>query len=164
MTEPERSQNEGEIMPRSGVRGFSSSVLRMARADAGLRVDELARLLGVTQQAVAMWETGKSKPTPAMLAALARTLKLPAADLAPIREADLRIGDLRAQAGLTQVQVAQHLGVAPAIVGNMERGFRTVNGELVPALAALYGVSEERVRSIWHQSYEAVTERLNARK
>ena len=50
-------------MPRSGVRGFSSSVLRMARADAGLRVDELARLLGVTQQAVAMWETGKSKPT-----------------------------------------------------------------------------------------------------
>ncbi len=154
MTEPERSQNQGEVMPRSGVRGFSSSVLRMARADAGLRVDELARLLGVTQQAVAMWETGKSKPTP----------KLPAADLAPIREADLRIGDLRAQAGLTQVQVAQHLGVAPAIVGNMERGFRTVNGEHVPALAALYGVSEARVRSIWHQTYDAVTERLNARK
>jgi len=39
-----------------------------------------------------------------------------------------------------------------------------VNGEHVPALAALYGVSEERVRSIWHQTYEAVTERLNARK
>jgi len=63
-------------MPRSGVRGFSSSVLRMARADAGLRVDELARLLGVSQQAVAMWETGRSKPTPAMLAALAHALNL----------------------------------------------------------------------------------------
>jgi len=164
MTEPERSQNQGEAMPRSGVRGFSSSVLRMARADAGLRVDELARLLGVSQQAVAMWETGRSKPTPAMLAALAHTLKLSAADLAPIREADLRIGDLRAQAGLTQVQVAKHLQVATAIVGNMERGFRAVNDDHVRVLAALYNVSEDRVRSIWHQTYDAVTNRLNARK
>ena len=151
-------------MPRSGVRGFSSSVLRMARADAGLRVDELARLLGVTQQAVAMWETGKSKPTPAMLAALARALRVLAADLAPIREADLRIGDLRAQAGLTQVQVAKHLQVAAAIIGNMERGLRPVNPEHVPTLAALYDVSEDRVRSIWRQTYDAVTDRLSARK
>jgi transcriptional regulator with XRE-family HTH domain len=164
MTEPERSQNRGEAMPRSGVRGFSSSVLRMARADAGLRADELGRLLGVTQQAVAMWETGKSKPTPAMLAALARTLRVSAADLAPIREADLRIGDLRAQAGLTQVQVAKHLQVAAAIIGNMERGFRVVNDKHVPVLAELYGVSEDRVRSIWRQTYDAVTERLNTRK
>ena len=164
MTEPEGSQSEGEAMPRSGVRGFSSSVLRMARADAGLRVDELARLLGVTQQAVTLWETGKSKPTPAMLAALARTLKVRAADLAPIREADLRIGDLRAQAGLTQVQVAEHLRVAPAIIGNMERGFRAVDNERVPALAALYDVSEDRLRTVWLLTYDAVTDRLNARK
>ncbi len=150
-------------MPRSGVRGFSSSVLRRARRESDLRVDELARILGISQQAVALWESGKTTPTPAMLAALAKVLHVSTADLAPVREGDLRIGDLRAHAGLTQVQVAGHLGVSPAVVGNIERGLRDVNDEQVPALAELFDVSTDRLRTVWHQTYDAVTARLAAR-
>ncbi len=150
-------------MPRSGVRGFSSSLLRQARANAGLRSDELARLLGVSHPAVTMWESGKSKPTPALLLALAQALRVRPADLAPIRETDLRIGDLRAQAGLTQVQVARNLGIAATIVGNLERGLRPVSEEHVAALAPLYGVTADRVRTVWQQTYDAVTTRLNSR-
>lgn len=151
-------------MPRSGVRGFSPAALRRARATAELRVDELARLLGVSRQAVAGWETGKSNPTPAMLAALAAALRVQAADLAPVREADLRMGDLRVQAGLTQVEVSQAVQVNPTMIGDMERGFRAVAEDHIGPLADLYGVPRDRLRAVWQQTYDAVTTRLNARK
>ena len=164
MTESEGSLEPGEPMPRSGVRGFSPAALREARAAAGLRTDELARLLGVSHPAVTMWESGKSKPTPAMLLALSNTLGVRTAYLAPIREADLRIGDLRAHAGLTQVEVAKGVGVGPTVIGNLERGLRPVSEDHVVTLAALYGVTEARVRAVWQQTYDAVTTRLNARR
>jgi len=39
-----------------------------------------------------------------------------------------------------------------------------VNDDHLQVLAVLYNVPEDRVRSIWHQTYDAVTDRLNARK
>lgn len=150
-------------MPRKGVRGFSSSLLRKARADAGLRPDELARLLGVSRQAVTTWESGKSKPSPGMLRALAEALRVQPADLAPIREEDLRMGDLRAHAGLTQIEVADALAVNPTMIGDMERGFRPVSEDQVTALTALYGLTDGRVRAVWERTYDAVTTRLKPR-
>ncbi len=163
MTESERSQPLGEPMPRKGVRGFSSSLLRKARADAGFRPDELARLLGVSRQAVTTWESGKSKPSPGMLRALAEALRVQPADLAPIREEDLRMGDLRAHAGLTQIEVADALAVNPTMVGDMERGFRPVSEDQVTTLTALYGLTDDRVRAVWERTYDAVTTRLKPR-
>jgi transcriptional regulator with XRE-family HTH domain len=150
-------------MPRKGVRGFSSSLLRKARADAGLRPDELARLLGVSRQAVTTWESGKSKPSPGMLRALADALRVRPADLAPIREEDLRMGDLRAHAGLTQIEVADALAVNPTMIGDMERGFRPVSEDQVTTLTALYGLTDDRVRAVWERTYDAVTTRLKPR-
>jgi len=151
-------------MPRSGVRGFSPSALRRARAAAELNPDELARLLGATRQAVGTWERGDSKPGPAMLLALSRVLNVSAADLAPVREADLRLGDLRAYAGKTQGAVGQQLGTSTTAISDVERGFRPVLDELVGPMAILYGVSEDRIRWVWQQTYDAITTRLNARK
>ncbi len=151
-------------MPRSGVRGFSPAGLREARAEAELRTDELARLVGVTRQAVTSWENGKAKPSPTTLLALSKALKVRTADLAPIREADLRISDLRSQAGLTQAEVAKELQVSTAVIGEMERGFRPIDDAHAPALAHLYGVTPARVRTVWQQTFDAVTTRLSARK
>jgi len=77
-------------MPRNGVRGFSPAALRKARSDSDLRVDELARLVGVTRQAVTSWENGSSKPSPVTLLALSKALRVPTADLAPVRRASTR--------------------------------------------------------------------------
>lgn len=164
MTETAGSQDRGELMPRSGVRGFSPSALRQVRAAAHLSPDELARLIGATRQAVGTWERGDSKPSPVMLLALSNALGVPAADLAPVREADLRLGDLRAYAGLTQGAVAKHVATSTTAISDIERGFRPVVDELVAPLAALYGVTQDRVRSVWQQTYDAITTRLSARK
>lgn len=150
-------------MPRSGVRGFSPAALRKARADAELRPDELARLIGVTRQAVTAWESGRSRPSPVTLLALSEALRILPADLAPIRETDLRISDLRSQAGLTQAHVAEALGVSTTVVGDLERGFRQVDTRQVDLLAELYHVAPDRVRRIWQQTYDAVTTRLASR-
>ncbi len=151
-------------MPRSGVRGFSPASLRQARAASGLRVDELAHLIGASRQAIGTWERGQARPTPAMLLALSKALRVSTADLAPIREADLRIGDLRTQAGLTQVAVAEHLRIAPSAVGDVERGLRELSEEQVATLASLYGLAPDRVRRVWKQTHDAVVTRLNIRQ
>ncbi len=150
-------------MSRSGVRGFSAAALRRARADAELRVDELARLIGVSRQTVTAWENGTSRPSPAVLRTLAGVLRMTTADLVPIREVDLRISDLRALAGLTQEQVAEHLGVSTTAVGDLERGFRAVDDAHTELLAELYQVPVARVRAIWQQTYDYVTTRLDRR-
>jgi len=164
MTESEGGTYPGEPMPRSGVRGFSPAALRKARADAELRADELARLIGVTRQAVSSWENGRSRPSPVTLLALAKALRVSTADLAPIRERDLRIGDLRSQAGLTQAHVADALGVSTTVIGDLERGFRPMDTNQADVLAELYQVDAARVRTIWQQTYDAVTTRLASRK
>jgi len=138
--------------------------LRKARADAELRADELARLIGVTRQAVTSWENGRSRPSPVTLLALSKALRVPTADLAPIREIDLRISDLRSQAGLTQADVAGALGVSTTVVGDLERGFRPVDTGQADVLAELYQVAPARVHTIWQQTYDAVTTRLASRK
>ncbi len=164
MTGSERGPYPGEPMPRSGVRGFSPAALRKGRADAELRADELARLIGVTRQAVTSWENGRSRPSPVTLLALSKALRMSTADLAPIREIDLRISDLRSQAGLTQADVAGALGVSTTVVGDLERGFRPVDTGQADVLAELYQVAPARVHTIWQQTYDAVTTRLASRK
>ena len=51
-----------------------SSRLKESRKARGLSQTELSRRLGVTQQAVGKWETGRSTPDPAMLCRIAEEL------------------------------------------------------------------------------------------
>jgi len=98
------------------------------------------------------------------LLALSKALRVPTADLAPIREIDLRISDLRSQAGLTQADVARALGVSTTVIGDLERGFRPVDMGQADVVAELYQVAPARVHTIWQQTYDAVTTRLGSRK
>lgn len=49
---------------------------RAARAEKNLGINQLARLLGVSTTAVSHWQSGKSKPKPAMLLRIAETLEV----------------------------------------------------------------------------------------
>lgn len=148
---------------RSGVRGFSPAALRTARAAADLRTDELAHLLGVTRQAVGNWENGTAKPGPPTLIELAAVLRVQPGDLVPIRESDLQIGDLRALAGLTQARAAELTGIPVGTLAEIERGLRSVDETRVRAIAAAFGVSDERIRAVWGRTAEATTTRLRSR-
>lgn len=148
---------------RSGVRGFSPAALRAARAAADLRTDELAHLLGVTRQAVGNWENGTAKPGPPTLVELATALRVQPGDLVPIREADLQIGDLRALAGLTQVQAARATGIAVGALAEIERGLKAVDAARAKALATAYGVPVERLAAVWQRAHAATATRLRSR-
>lgn len=55
----------------------NDSPLRRARLNASLTQVEVAHKLGVTQQAVGSWETGKASPNGVVLAKLSRLYKTP---------------------------------------------------------------------------------------
>ena len=85
------------------------------------------------------------------------------ADLAPIPEGDLRLSDLRFQAGLTQADVAAALGVGSSRISDIDRGRRPVDDDTVAALAALYKVSPELLQVVWQRTVDARATRLRNR-
>ncbi|AZP73470.1 XRE family transcriptional regulator [Pseudomonas poae] len=58
---------------------MTASIITEAREKQGLNQSELARMLGVTPQAVQAWESGRSLPRPKKLVEIARALKIPLA-------------------------------------------------------------------------------------
>ncbi|MBX7274589.1 helix-turn-helix domain-containing protein [Pseudomonas sp. ERGC3:01] len=56
---------------------MTASIIAEAREKQGLNQSELARMLGVTPQAVQAWESGRSLPRPKKLVEIARALKIP---------------------------------------------------------------------------------------
>jgi len=58
------------------------SALKMARLARGLHLSDVALTLGVTKQAVSMWELGKRKPQPSVVKELARIYGVRAKNLA----------------------------------------------------------------------------------
>lgn len=149
-------------MPRSGVRGFSPATLRRLRTTSGFSQDELADLAGVSAQTLSTWETGKTAPSARVLAAVADALRITVADLAPLRDSELVLRDLRSQAGLTQAAVATALGIGPTRSSDLERGRRPVDDDVVHQLAALYGVTDDLVRQAWARTYEQRQTRLRS--
>lgn len=152
----ERSSEPGvERVPRSGVRGFRADKLRELRERAGLNPDDLAARIGATRQAVSTWETGRSTPTPPMLARLAQALEVAIVVLVsiPPNRRDLR--DLRVLAGLNQVLVAEWLGVSPTTVADLEKGRKAVDASHAAKLASLYSASPEAVHEAWQRTNDA---------
>lgn len=150
-------------MPRSGVRGFSPATLRRLRTTAEFSLDELGDLAGVSAQSLSAWENGKSVPSARVLAAVAGALRVTVADLAPLRDSELVLRDLRSQAGLTQADVAAALDIGKTRSSDIERGRRVVDDDLVHQLATLYRVPDDLVRQTWVRTCEQRWTRLRNR-
>lgn len=54
-----------------------------------------------------------------------------------------RIAALRRSAGLSQTDLANHLGVSPSAVGMYEQGRREPGAEILVAIARIFGVSTD---------------------
>jgi len=56
-----------------------------------------------------------------------------------------RLARLRRERGLTQVELAQRLGIAQPVVSDYERGELRLHGQLIVKLTAILGVSAEEL-------------------
>ncbi len=56
-----------------------------------------------------------------------------------------RLARLRRERGLTQIELAQKLGVAQPVVSDYERGELRLHGQLIVNLTAILGVSAEEI-------------------
>ena len=70
-----------------------SRALKRLRTSRHISQAELARAVGVSQQAVASWESGDSSPDPAMLCLLAASLDVPLTDLLDYEAIATRVVD-----------------------------------------------------------------------
>ena len=100
-----------------------SELLKQCRKKQGISQAELASKLGVTQQAVGKWESGKSSPDPSTVARIAELLNT---------TADYLLGLYRPQQGqvmLNGVEAATLPDTARRpLVGYVEQSFRRVPG------------------------------------
>ncbi|MFB7630456.1 helix-turn-helix domain-containing protein [Streptomyces sp. NPDC056149] len=124
------------------VRQFDGRRCFAARRAANLTQTQLGKALGLSKTPISEWEASKSSPPPERFPAIADVLGQSLDALFPrLGEPDLR--DLRCDAGFTQAQAAEQMGISRLPLGNAESGKRKLNDAYVPALADLYGVSRD---------------------
>ncbi|KPH20714.1 MULTISPECIES: helix-turn-helix domain-containing protein [Rhodococcus] len=138
-------------VPWSGVRGFRADKLRELRTKAGFTPDEFSVRLKVSRQSISHWETGRSVPPPPMLKQIAQLLMVSIVVLVPIPDNQLRMGDLRVRAGLTQKEAAELLDLSSSTLAEIEKGQKPVNEQRVKAIAALYNVEKSLVVAAWER-------------
>jgi transcriptional regulator with XRE-family HTH domain len=111
----------GGLLGAEGIRDFRPAALVRARRKAKLSQEELAQRIGTYRQHVTAWETGTRRPSPALLVRIAAAvgvdpLALTAAGKRP------SLADLRARKGLSQIRVAELLGIPRSTYSLIERG------------------------------------------
>jgi transcriptional regulator with XRE-family HTH domain len=161
MNEHSPDIQQGDFMPRIGVRGFSGAALDRALARKKITADELADAIEMSHQAVSQWKLGKAAPTPAALKKMAAVLGVAPADLTPIPADKLRLADLRFHAGFNGREAAGELAISPTLLSEVERGRRKYDPELAQRFASLYGVSLDDVTQAWERAVEDRATRID---
>ncbi|GGM79421.1 hypothetical protein GCM10012275_57520 [Longimycelium tulufanense] len=134
-------------MGRRGIRGFDPNRLRTARTQAGLTLAELSTLSGVSAQTLSQWELGRTQPTPKPLAAVAKALDTTPHTLTALDADEVQLDDLRSRAGLTITEAAAALRIGETTLRELEHGRRPPSTDLIDALATLYRVTPDVVRT-----------------
>lgn len=143
------------------ARHFDRDRARAVRRAADIFQSAVAAELGVSDSAVASWESGQSSPDPEKLPALAKALRADLDEVFP-RPGLPDLADLRCDAGLYQYETAEVIGTKSAgPVAGAERGERRLKDKYIPALVARYGVREEELRRAEDRSMAVAEERKN---
>jgi transcriptional regulator with XRE-family HTH domain len=132
---------------RSGSAGFSPERFRDARIRAGKSPAGLAREAGVPRSDISKYEAGQAAPQPPRLGALARALGVSARALLEVPADGESLAHVRAAAGLTQAQLADHAGVTRKRYELAELGQRPLSGADIVRVAAAAGTSAVHVRA-----------------
>lgn len=136
-------------MGSGGVSEFSAERMRIARARSGLSYRQLAPLVGVSATTLFSYETGRARPRPPKLRALAEALGCKTSDLAPL-PANPSLRDYREHAGMFLRDVATSLGVSDTTVLRMEDGTHWPDDP--ERWAAAYGLTLKGFAEAWRPS------------
>ncbi|MEV4437891.1 helix-turn-helix transcriptional regulator [Streptomyces sp. NPDC049577] len=142
-----------------GVATFRSDRMREHRQRAGLSVEELALLAGVSPETVRKAESGARKPTGRVVVALADALRVSVEVLAPpgaVGRPTLK--QLRQRTGRTQREVAEFIGMSSQMVSRVEAGVYRASdpGRWAPA----YDVTPEQWLSAWQAGRDERRQRI----
>ncbi|MGW2404093.1 helix-turn-helix domain-containing protein [Streptomyces sp. NPDC001739] len=134
------------------VRQFDGRRLLAARRAKRLQRHELGSMIGLSKASIGDYERSDAAPPPERLPALAAALEQDLDILFPrIGPPDLK--DLRCDAGHTQAEAAQALGISRLPLSNAEAGTRRLNAAYVEPLAELYKVSREELEAAQERSF-----------
>ncbi|MFI0776235.1 helix-turn-helix domain-containing protein [Streptomyces sp. NPDC021212] len=135
------------------ARRFDRHRLRRVRRARDLTQSDVAKVVGVSDPAVASWETGHSSPDSEKLPALARVLGQDLDEMFP-RAGLPDLADLRCDAGYSQYQTKELTGTKSAgPVANAERGKRRLSEKFVRLLADGYGVTVDALLDAQERSF-----------
>lgn len=126
---------------------YLSQNLKYLREQKGLNQRDLAKLLGVSNGAIGMWETGEREPNIEMIVRLAEYFGVTLDDLirkdlrpvAPIHVTNIRC--LRIKHEMKQEDMAKFLRVSKASYCKYENGIIDIGIEKLLRLADFFGVT-----------------------
>lgn len=141
-----------------GIAGFDGTRLRRIRKRADLTADQLGLKIGVRENTVLLWETGRTLPTANNLSKLAQVLGVVPANLLRPRRGAETLRDLRERSGRSIKKAATESGVSASTIVRLERGIASLKVETADALAGLYEISIQDVEQA-HEASKAARER-----
>lgn len=125
---------------------FDADRLRAAREGARLSQAELAARVGADPAIVSLWETREVAPTVRNLGRLAAALGLKVSDLyIPDSTAEGTLAGLRVTAGLSQLELAERLGVSQTTISRWERAKAAPDWSEITAYSKALGVKRTAV-------------------
>ncbi|MEU1826675.1 helix-turn-helix transcriptional regulator [Streptomyces abikoensis] len=133
---------------------FQSECMRYHRQQAGLSLEQLALLAGVSPETVRRAESGATKPIGRVVIQIAEALRIGVEELAPSpATGPATLKQLRQRTGQTQRQVAEAIGMSAQMVSRVEAGVYRVRdpGRWAPA----YKVSPEQWSTAWQAGRDA---------
>lgn len=122
-----------------GTPGFDPKALADARRARGMSQQQLAERCRIIRSRLSDYERGVITPTPAMCRRLAEALGIDPATLMPgVAATTTPLAGLRIQAGLTQKEVGDAIGVTKVAVSQLETGLIKLSEPRARQLAELY--------------------------
>ncbi|MEV6672869.1 helix-turn-helix transcriptional regulator [Streptomyces sp. NPDC051162] len=130
-----------------GMAAFRPERMREHRQRAGLSLEQLALLAGISPETARKAESGRRRPTGRVVVALAGALGVGVEELAPRAAGPATLKQLRQRTGRTQRQVAEAIGMSAQMVSRVEAGAYRASD---PARwAPAYGVTPEQWLGAW---------------
>ncbi|WP_425279114.1 helix-turn-helix domain-containing protein [Corynebacterium bovis] len=138
-------------MRKPVVRGWIPERLRSDREGSELTRRQLASSIGVSAQAIKLWETRDQAPLPSAYVKLCETFGRDRWHYAPIPVAQRTLQDYRTRSGYTLAQIAERIGISEELVRQTELGHTdTMSGDQIAIWSAALGIPV----TAWWSIYE----------
>jgi transcriptional regulator with XRE-family HTH domain len=138
-------------MSLGGLDDFSPQRLAVLRDKANLDIDAVAVGVGVNLGTARNWEAGRSTPTPASAALLARILGVRIPDLTTADQDNPTLVHLRQWKGWSGDEAAERAGITRTIIWTAKRYVTGPTQETIEALAQAYEVTAEELDAAWQR-------------